>query len=118
MIKMKNQQLQTLITELKKASIENDAKIWKVVATYLEGSNSRRPEVNLSKIDKYAKEGEIVLVPGKVLGMGELTKKLTICAYAFSSSALYKISQNGSKIISISDLIKKNPKGSKVRLLG
>ncbi len=115
---MKNPQLQALIVELKKASIENDAKIWKVVAKYLEGSSSKRPEVNLSKIDKYAKEGEIVLVPGKVLGMGNLTKKLTICAYGYSSSALLKIQENGSSIISLSDLIKKNPKGSKVRLLG
>ncbi|MEM3374269.1 MAG: 50S ribosomal protein L18e [Candidatus Woesearchaeota archaeon] len=113
---MKNPQLQTLIVELKKASIENDAKIWKVVATYLEKS-SKRAEVNLSKIDKYAREGEIVVVPGKVLGMGDLTKKLTICAYGFSSSALLKIQENGSSVMSLSDLIKKNPKGSKVRLL-
>ncbi|MEM4397508.1 MAG: 50S ribosomal protein L18e [Candidatus Woesearchaeota archaeon] len=116
MIKMKNPQLQAMIVELKKASIQNDAKIWKVVATYLDRS-SKRAEVNLSKIDKYSKEGDIVLIPGKVLGMGELTKKLTICAYNFSSSALLKINNNGSKIITLTELIKKNPKGTKVRLL-
>lgn len=116
MIKMKNPKLQNLIIELKKASILNDAKIWKVVANYLDSSR-KRAEVNLSKIDKYSKNGEIVIIPGKVLGMGELTKKITICAYNFSGSALLKINQSGSKVITIQDLIKKNPKGSKVRLL-
>ncbi len=114
---MKNPQLQTLIVELKKASIKNDVNIWKRVATDLEGASSKRAIVNLTKIDKYAKEEETVLVPGKVLGMGILTKKITIAAYGFSGSALLKIKDSGSKIIPIEDLVKKNPKGTKVRIL-
>jgi large subunit ribosomal protein L18e len=117
-IEMKNQQLQALISELKKTSIENDVLVWKRIATVLEASTSKRPAVNLSKIDKYAKDDEIVVVPGKVLSMGILTKKITIAAYSFSQSAIEKIKVAGGKAISIYDLAKKNPKGSKVRILG
>lgn len=115
---MKNQHLQTLIMELKKTSKENDVAIWKRVATDLEGPTSRRPAVNLSKIDKFAKDDETVLVPGKILSMGLLNKKITVAAYSFSEQALEKIKQSGSKAITISELAKKNPKGSKVRILG
>ncbi len=115
---MKNPQLETLVTELKKASIENDVQLWKSVAVVLEGSTKKRPAVNLSKIDKYSKEGETAVIPGKVLSMGLLTKNLTIAAYSFSASALEKIKLSGSKAVSIHELVKKNPKGSRVRVLG
>jgi large subunit ribosomal protein L18e len=115
---MKNPQLQELIIELKKASIQNDAPVWKRIATILEGSTQRRPVVNLSKIEKYARDEEIILVPGKVLSMGILTKKITIAAHTFSHSAVEKIKASGSKAITLHELLKKNPDGSKVRILG
>ena len=117
-IKMKNQQLETLITELKKTSIEQDVKIWKRVASDLDRPTSQRRVVNLSRIDKYSMDGEVVIVPGKVLSMGELTKKVTVAAYSFSESAVEKIKESGSQVMSIYDLLKKNPKGSKVRIIG
>ncbi len=115
---MKNQQLEALISELKKTSIQNEVSVWKSIASDLEGSTSKRPVVNLSKIDRYAKEDEIIVIPGKVLSMGILTKKITIAAYNYSHSAMDKIKASGSKAMTIHDLIKKNPKGSKVRILG
>jgi large subunit ribosomal protein L18e len=115
---MKNQQLESLISELKKTAIQNDAAIWKRVATDLEGPTSSRAAVNLSKIDKYSRDGEIVVVPGKILSMGTLTKKITIAAYTFSHTAMEKIKACGSKAISINELAQKNPKGQKVRILG
>jgi len=57
-------------------------------------------------------------VPGKVLGTGEISKKITIAAHTFSSSACDKILNAKGEILTISELIKKNPKGSKVRILG
>ncbi|GAH16373.1 unnamed protein product, partial [marine sediment metagenome] len=80
---MKNQQLQSLIRELKKSSIENKVKLWKRIATDLDKSSSKRRVVNLSKINQYAKDQDIVVVPGKVLSLGELSKKLTIAALNF-----------------------------------
>jgi len=39
----------------------------------------------------YRKEGETVVVPGKVLNVGELTKKVEVAAFSFSQSAEEKI---------------------------
>ena len=115
---MKNTQLASLITELKKQSIQHNVNIWKRIASDLEGPTARRRAVNLTRINRYAKANEIVVVPGKVLSMGEIDKKLTIAAHAFSGSALEKIKSSGGKAISIQELVKENPKGSKVRIIG
>ena len=113
-----NIQLISLIKELKKASIENDASIWKRIAKELEKPTKRRRAVNISKIDKVSEDNETVIVPGKVLAMGKLSKKLTIAAYRFSKSAQKKIQEQGSKTLSIKELIEQNPKGSKIKIVG
>ena len=42
-------------------------KIWKDLAVRISKSKKNRPTVNLSRINRYAKSGEIIIVPGKVL---------------------------------------------------
>jgi len=115
---MKNEQLTSLITELKKTSIEQDVPLWKRVATDLDKPSSQRRIVNLTRLDRYCNDEDVVIVPGKVLAMGELKKKITIAAYNFSGNAAEKIKKSGSKVMTIHDLVKKNPKGSKVRIIG
>ncbi|MFH2020699.1 MAG: 50S ribosomal protein L18e [archaeon] len=114
---MKNEKLETLIVELKKASIQQEMPFWKRLASDLEKPTRLMAQVNLSKIDRYAKDDEFVVVAGKVLSMGELSKKVTIAAYKFSGNAEEKIKASGSSVLSLHDLIKKNPKAAKVRLL-
>jgi large subunit ribosomal protein L18e len=115
---MKNEKLENLISELKKKSIVEKVKIWKRIASDLEKSSRNRRIVNLYNINLYAKENEIVIVPGKLLATGDLNKKITIAAFEISKSALEKIKLSGSNVISIYELINKNPKGNKVRILG
>jgi large subunit ribosomal protein L18e len=114
---MKNEQIQSLITELKKTAIEQNVNIWKRVASDLEAPSNQRRIVNLSKIDKHCQDGDVIVVPGKVLSMGDLTKKVTVAAYSFSGNAHEKINKVG-KAITIDELVKKNPKGSKIRVIG
>ena len=114
---MKNTQLQSTIKELKKASIENEAGIWKRIAEDLERPTRIKRVVNVYSIDKNSKDGEVVIVPGKVLGTGELSKKVTVAAYSFSDGAFDKIKAKG-ECVTILDLVKKNPKGKNVRILG
>ena len=109
--------LRKLVRKLKKAANENNAPIWDYVAELLSRPTRRRVVVNVSRIERYAKEGETIVVPGKVLGAGTLTKKVTVAAYAFSESALLKIRAAGGKAITIEDLIRENPKGSGVRVM-
>ncbi len=107
-----------LIRELKKASIEQDAAIWKRVAGDLEKASRNSRIVNLSKINRYTKENETIVVPGKVLGSGELNHKISVSAYKFSESALEKLNKAGAKAIPLSELIKENPKGKRIRIIG
>ncbi len=109
--------MRMLITQLRKASRTYNAPVWRAVADLLERPRRRRVEVNLSKINRYANEGEMVVVPGKVLGAGRLDKKVTIAAFGFSRTALEKIKASGSRAITISDALKENPRGRGVRII-
>ncbi len=73
--------------------------------------------MNLSKINRYAKEGESIIVPGKVLAAGEISKGTNIAAVSFSETARKKIVDGKGKVMTILDLVKENPKGSNVRII-
>ena len=113
-----NPQLKDLIQNLKKHASENDAQIWKDIAFRLEKPLKNWPVVNLSKISRYTNEKETALIPGKVLSDGELTKKVTIAAWSFSEKSKEKIKKAGGKTITIDELMKNNPKGKDIRILG
>jgi len=110
-------ELRKLIDDLRRVSYQNNAPIWKRVAEDLAKPSRQRRIVNVYKIEKYAKDNETIVVPGKVLGVGELRKKVVVAAFDFSSSALEKINKVG-KAIGIRELLEKNPKGSNVRIIG
>ena len=115
--KTTNKEMFDVISSLKKFSNKSGIGTWRAVAAKLAGPASQRSQVNLSRIDKYAKSGESVVVCGKVLGDGNLTKKITIIGFNASSGALEKIEKSGSKFVRISDYISKNPK-DKPRIIG
>lgn len=110
-------ELQKLIEELKILGNKNKINLWKRVVKELEKSRRTRRKVNIYRINKYTRDNEIALVPGKVLSMGDLTKKITVAAYQFSETAREKINHTG-KAISIKELIKENPKGKRIRIIG
>lgn len=110
--------LMKLIVELKKRSNEQSINLWKRIAVDLEKPTRQRRVVNLSRISRHAKENEIVVVPGKVLGSGDLSHKLTISAFQFSNSAKEKIEKAGAKIVPLLELSKDNPTGKGIRIIG
>ena len=99
-------ELRKLIDDLRRVSYQNNAPIWKRVAEDLAKPSRQRRIVNVYKIEKYAKDNETIVVPGKVLGVGELRKKVVVAAFDFSSSALEKINKVG-KAIGIRELLEK-----------
>lgn len=113
----KNEALLGIVKELRQESKRSSAKIWKAVAEMLSSPRRNIAEVNLSKIERYAKNGDDVVVPGKVLGAGRIEKKVGVAAVSFSNAARQKIKNAGGKCTSIGELIKKNPKGSGVKIL-
>ncbi|MBI5392411.1 50S ribosomal protein L18e [Candidatus Woesearchaeota archaeon] len=113
-----NQILTKTIAELKKKSIEEEKGIWKAIARYLEAPARQARVVNLAKISRYSKENDTIIVPGKVLGGGDLNHKLTIAAFRISEQAREKIQKQNGNIISFEELMQKNPKGTGIKIIG
>jgi large subunit ribosomal protein L18e len=90
---------------------------WLDVARTLSRSTREYSSINLREIDKDSKEGETIAVLGKVLGTGNLNKKLRICALSFSESAKEKIKNSKSDAISLIEEIKKNPSAKGVKII-
>lgn len=116
--KTTNPELIELIRFLRKQSNENKAEIWRDIAERLAKARRRRVSVNLSRLSRHTQKNETAVVPGKVLGSGELDHPITIAAFAFSVEAKKKINAAKGKCLSFSDLIEKNPTGSKVKIIG
>lgn len=106
-----------LIVELRKASQSTGAELWDDIATRLERPARLWPQVNVEKCAALGGDGEIVLVPVKVLSTGEALKGLKIAAFAFSENARQKIQDGGGECLSIQDAIKLAPNGRGVRIV-
>lgn len=115
-LEQKNGRLQELIGSLKKQSIEQKSSIWKRVALELERPTRQQRVVNLSKIEKHCNDNDVIIVPGKLLSGGELSKKVTIIAYNFSRKAMEKAKH--ATVLSIEDALKKYPKGNNIKIIG
>ena len=113
-----NVYLRKLISDLKKYSIDTGKPLWKRIAVDLERPTRRRREVNLSRINRYTKENEAVIVPGVVLGDGYLEHKVTIVAWKFSKSALKKIEESKGKAIYLSDYLNEKPSNKNLKIIG
>ncbi|MEM1689959.1 MAG: 50S ribosomal protein L18e [Thermofilaceae archaeon] len=112
-----NVHLRRLIHHLRKKARENKAPVWRRVAELLERPARTRPAVNISKINRYTRDGDTVVIPGKVLGCGTLNHRVVVAAYASSEKAREKIVAAGGEVITIPQLIERNPRGSGVRIL-
>ena len=112
-----NEHTSNLIGDLYSLAKKEKAKIWKRVAEELNRPTRKRREVNIFRINFHTKDNETIIVPGKVLGNGELDHKVNVAAWNFSETAKKKIISSG-KAMSISELIKENPKGNRVRIIG
>ena len=91
-------------------------RIWRTISKKLSGSRKRRIEANLKRINNKTKEDDVIVVPGKILGVGNLDHKLTIACLDYSKSAKEKIRESGSRLISIQELLEENPNGTNVKI--
>jgi len=117
-VKTTNPELIKLIRFLKKKGNENKADIWRDIAEDLAKPRRKRLTVNLSRLNRHTQKNDVVVVPGKVLGAGAIDHPVTVAALAFSEKAKEKILAARGKCLSFSGLIKKNPKGSNIKIIG
>jgi large subunit ribosomal protein L18e len=90
-------------------------KKWEEVAGILSGPRVNKLGINLDRINKEAKEGDIIVVPGKVLAEGEVSKKIKVVAFGFSEKAKEKILKAKGEVLTIFEEIKKNPEAKVIK---
>jgi len=90
---------------------------WLEVASILSGSRNNKKDANLSEINGKTKQGEKVVLPGKVLSQGNIDKKIKIIALNFSDKAKEKLSEAGCETSSLLDEIKSNPSAKGLKFL-
>ena len=114
---MINRDLINTIQTLKKASKSSRKAIWKALAEELDTSKRRRVAVNLSRINRHSKEGEIIAVPGKVLASGNLDHSIKIAAYSFSSLAKEKIRLAEGEYMSLLELLDSSIEPKQIKII-
>jgi len=104
--------------DLKRASNKNDAPIWSKIAKFALKPSSAKRVINMKKINNLTKENDVIVHPGKVLGTGTISHKITLCSFSISNSAAKKIIDAGGKVIHFSEMIKRFPTGKGVIIIG
>jgi len=104
-----------LFVETIKALLKNPA--WTKLAKSLSIATRKHLSINLEEIDEQVKEGDTVLVPGKVLSQGELTKKIRLCSFGISKGAKEKLKKTKSQYVTILEEIKSNPKAEGLKVI-
>ncbi len=107
-----NARLKKLVEDLS----EREEKVWKDIAWRLSRPRKNFSSINVTRISRYAKDKESIVVPGKVLGNGNIEKKVFVGALSFSCEAEKKITKAGGKCMTIEELVRENPKGSNLRI--
>ena len=112
-----NPQLKLLRETLKVSAREHQADIWKELARRLDAPSSNYAKVNLSRLNRYTNSGDVVIVPGKVLGAGSINHPISIGALSFSENARLKLLAAAGTVVTIDEIIKGSPTGSGVKII-
>ena len=63
-----------------------------------------KTHVNVGKIAKHAKKGDVIMVNGKLLGSGKISFPVTVYVLAATKAAREKIEKPKGKVLNLSEL--------------
>jgi large subunit ribosomal protein L18e len=92
-------------------------KAWFKFAKLFSQATRQHAVANLSAIDKQTSMGDTILIPGRVLSVGEITKKIRVASFGISKEARERLNKTRSEWIHILDEMKKNPKAEGIKLI-
>lgn len=92
-------------------------KNWLKVAEILSGPKRNFVDINLEKIEQNIEKESVIVVPGKVLSQGDLSKKAKIVALKFSEKAKEKLLKSKNQFSSLLEEIKQNPEGKGIKII-
>jgi large subunit ribosomal protein L18e len=108
-----NEMMSKLISDFEEQGRAKENKLFLRIAKELKKATRNRREVGLARINRNIKDGETIIVPGKILD-GKVDKKLEIFAWSSSKTAKERVVKNGGNIYDISGLLKNVPKKSRI----
>ncbi len=85
------------------------------LAKKLSAPSSQYVKINLDKLNEI--KGDKILVVGKILGQGDINRKISISALGFSEQALEKLKKAGCDVKTIKQEIELNKKLQGVEIL-
>ncbi len=109
--------LKDMISGLMEISRENDSSIWRDLARRLSGGDRRYAAINVGKVSRLISDGDVVIIPGSLLGSGYIDKKVTVSALRASEKAKQKLKEAGGSFKSLLEMAKENPKGTNIIIL-
>ncbi len=112
-----NPVLVAAIADLRDAGRENEAPIWRDIASRLAKPSRNWAQVNVSKVAEHVRDGENAIIPGKLLGAGDIDRAITVVAWNASASAKAKITAAGGKVLTMKEGVDAFPKGEKCRII-
>jgi len=92
-------------------------KAWLNISHMISTPRRKMVSINLDEIDKQSKDKEFIVIPGKVLGTGDLNKKITLAALSFSTSARDKLNKAKIETLTIKEAMHKNPNAKEIKII-
>ena len=117
-IRATNPMIRRVIITLRRAYKQYHVRLWRDLMERINRPRRKRIVVNVSRINRYTNANDVVVVPGKVLGAGNIDHPVTVAALWFSKSAKEKIEKAGGRSITIEQLIAEHPSGSGIKIIG
>jgi len=108
-----NYHTRVLIRKLWKTKI----KIWRAVSKILQKPRRNLAEINLMRLNKLTQKGDIVVIPAKVLGIGNMDHEITAGVFKISKLAYAKMKKANCNIMSLEELLEKYPFGSGIKII-
>ena len=117
-IRDKNPVLAGLIGKLDEKGSQEKVPFWAALAKKLNRPRRKGYEVNLFKLEKNVDGKGTVVVPGTVLGSGDITKPVTVAALRFSGKAEEKIRKAGGHAMSLERFMEETKTVKGVKIIG
>ena len=112
-----NPEVVIIMSELKRCSRESGVRIWSDISDRLSKPNRSWAEVNIGEIERHASDDDKFAIPGRLLGSGSITKKVTIASVSCTKSARKKVEKAGGSVLGLLEMANQYPSGSGVRIM-
>ncbi len=81
------------------------AQLYKRLHSMLNVPSRKRRAVSIFRLNSLTNDGDIVIIPRKLVSSGKLDHKVTVTALEYSAGALKALKESGSKALPLKDMM-------------